>query len=110
MEGAARDAFLLGLTASIYVATCGTMPRTPHHRQDCNGSVAFPDNLGLWRKLNYVAISEFLAKFSQNNALRELAAFLESKVVGKVPLASSVVPDDWVSDRVTAARVSMDLL
>lgn len=42
----------------------------------------------------------------QNQALEELAKFLNSEIVDKIPLAKVFLPESWISDRVTAARVS----
>lgn len=42
----------------------------------------------------------------QDLALKELANFLNSEVVEKVPLAKFFLPGSWVPDRVHAAKVS----
>ncbi|CAM9185984.1 unnamed protein product, partial [Ectocarpus sp. 8 AP-2014] len=40
----------------------------------------------------------------EDQALEELAKFLNSEIVDKIPLAKVFLPESWVSDRVTAAR------
>lgn len=42
----------------------------------------------------------------QDLALIELANFLKSEIVEKVPLAKYFLPESWVPDRVNAAKVS----
>ncbi|CAN0224960.1 unnamed protein product [Ectocarpus fasciculatus] len=40
----------------------------------------------------------------EDQALEELAKFLNSEIVDKIPLSKVFLPESWVSDRVTAAR------